>query len=144
MKEEDCTFGEYRWEKVLQPLESPEPILQLTPAPSLLCAELCSLWLGRRSALQSSSQPLQLTNSWPRISSNRNFKNKKKFELHLNFCHREAQDSFFFTSWVLGRPGFYLCWTQCCMCLIWQSGVTWEAGIFRFKGLRGFGCLEKF
>lgn len=33
MKDDDCTFGEYRWEKVLRSLEPPESILPINPCP---------------------------------------------------------------------------------------------------------------
>lgn len=106
MKEDDCTFGEYRWEKVLRPLESPEPYYPSTLAPSLICAQISSLWQGWSSALPPSSQPLQLTNKWSRITSNRNSK-QEEVPPHISTSTTVKHKILFFsllgfgTSWML-------------------------------------------
>lgn len=112
-----------------------------TLAPSLICAQISSLWQGRSSALPPSSQPLQLTNKWSRITSNRNSK-QEEVPPHNSTSTTVKHKILFFSPGFLGRPGCYLCRTLYCMCLIWHCGVIWEAGFFRFKGFRGVGVLK--
>lgn len=137
MKDDDCTFGEYRWEKVLRPLEAPpphptpEPIFTHKPLPCpQLTAQICSLWLSWSSALPPSFQPLQLINNWPRITNNRNRKRKcPSSELLPPWSTR-----FFVlgsgTSWML-----LVLDSLMRVCLRWHCGIIWEAGFFRFKGV---------
>lgn len=122
-------------------LWSPQsPFYPSTPAPSLLCAQVCSLWLGWSSAPSPSSQPLQLTNKWPRITTNR-IQNKKSlspqpFELLPPWSTR-----FFF---FLGFGTFWMRLVLDLNVLYVLDMTLWchLIGFFRFKGFRGLGVLK--
>lgn len=127
MKDDDCTFGEYRWE-MLRPLETPEPRFthQHPPSPppaprppSLPCPHSCSLWLGWSSALA----PLNL---YSRPTS-------EKKEVTLFWASTTAKHKNLFSSFLVsgGSPGCQLCRTLLCVCV-----CVWYDIVLSFKQLK--------
>lgn len=89
---------------------------------SLLCAQICSLWLDWSSVLPPSSQPLQLPNKWPRITNNRNSQQDEEELLPCELVPPWSTKLYGF----LEHPGCYLCWTLYCVRAWYDIVVLFE------------------
>lgn len=135
MKDDDCTFGEYRWEKVLRPLEPPEPIFTHQPlAPPLaFCPYLLSL-----AGLELCSPSLLLNPySWPITDQGSPIVETRRRRRRWSELLPSWSTRFLF--WVFGTC--YLCWT-----LLWVGVLDMtlcchlRSRILQVQGIYGFGC----